>query len=333
MNTCHILKKKLVNDDINKMSKLDIKSTVPLFGKNTVIYDFECATNGSLGHQPYFNKMIKLYKDQIDDEKTPCHYINSLDVAKDTFEYIMNIIIKQCDMYKLGKETDNKKLKNEFKDSLYLCGFNNANYDLYFFIRELLKSKYSERFISKTIFKGNTLIFFMLVDKESGKVALRSHDICQILMSSLDKATQSFLNKKCKGIFPHKLINKVFFNDPNILTKTLKLTKDDFYKSKDIEGNDDLDERLKDINMNEYNIKDHLYEYAENDTKITVELYRALNEISMKYYKCDVLRFLTIGQMCHYGFLLNLPEELLYKKYNEQKNKKQQLQINYFYVI
>jgi hypothetical protein len=74
----------------------------------------------------------------------------------------------------------------------------------------------------------------MLVDRVSGKCALKSHDLCQILLSSLDGATKSFLNKKCKGVFPHKLINKIFFNDPDILQKNLTLTENDFYNGNDI---------------------------------------------------------------------------------------------------
>ena len=88
-----------------------------------------------------------------------------------------------------------------YNKPLVLCGFNSANYDLYFLVRELLKSKYSNRFTSKTIFKGNTLIFFMLVDNMSGKTALKSHDLYQITLASLDSSTKSYLGKECKRCF------------------------------------------------------------------------------------------------------------------------------------
>lgn len=65
-------------------------------------------------------------------------------------------------------------MMNYFKCPLYLFGFNSANYDLYFFINQLLKSKYAKRYTSKTVFKGGTLIFFMLVDNESNKIALKT---------------------------------------------------------------------------------------------------------------------------------------------------------------
>ena len=118
-----------------------------------------------------------------------------MDVNKDTFEYIMQIFINQCDKYIEAKESKNGKLTKIYANPLYLCGFNSANYDLYFLVRELLKSKYSKRFASKTIFKGNTLIFFMLVDTYSGKIALKTHDAYQITLCTLDEATISYVGR------------------------------------------------------------------------------------------------------------------------------------------
>ena len=39
----------------------------------------------------------------VDQEKTLCHYVNSENVAKDTFEYVMKIIEYQCNKYLEGK--------------------------------------------------------------------------------------------------------------------------------------------------------------------------------------------------------------------------------------
>ena len=100
---------------------------------------------------------------------------------------------------------------------LFLCGYNSANFDLYFFVRMLMNSKYSERFATKCIFKGGSLVSFMLFDNETGRIALKSHDICQITLGSLDKACESYLGEKLKGKFPHLFINKHFFNTPDIL--------------------------------------------------------------------------------------------------------------------
>ena len=297
--------KMLIDNDEDKLNTLKIKPNDNILEDNTIIYDFECATDGKDGHKPYFNHMIKLYKGLIDEEKTFCHYVNSKNVNEDTFEYVMKIITYQCDKYLEGKENDDKALIKEFKKPLYLCGFNSANYDLYFFTNLLLKSKYASRFISKTIFKSGSLVFFMLVDSKTGKIALKSHDLYQIVLSSLDDACKSYLNKDCKGVFPHKLINNIFFKDKDILDKTLKLKIDDFYKRDH--------EKLNEINLESYNIGEHLFKYAKNDTLITLELYRALNNLCHKYLKTDILRMLTVGMMANYGFMMNLPNECLYK--------------------
>ena len=65
--------------------------------------------------------------------------------------------------------------------------------------------------------------------------------------------------------------------------------------------------------MNNFSVKDHLFKYAKNDTIMTLELYRALNILCHKYLQIDILRMLTMGMMANYGFMLNLPKEVLYK--------------------
>ena len=129
----------LIDNDEDKLNKLKIKPSHNILEENTIIYDFECATQEKRGHTPYFNHLIKLYNGVIDQEQTFCHYINSTDVNKDTFEYVMKIVVYQCDMFLKGKQTENNALKKEFKNPLYLCGFNSANYDLYFFYKLIIK--------------------------------------------------------------------------------------------------------------------------------------------------------------------------------------------------
>ena len=53
----------------------------------------------------------------------------------------------------------------------------------------------------------------MLTDNKTGKIALKTHALYQIVLSSLDKACQSYLNKDCKGCFPHEFLNNIFFKD------------------------------------------------------------------------------------------------------------------------
>ena len=72
-------------------------------------------------------------------------------------------------------------------------------------------------------------------------------------------------------------------------------------------------DKIGSIDLNNYDIRKHLFKYAINDTKITLELYRALNRLCHEYLNTYILRMLTLGMMSNYGFMLNLPSECLYK--------------------
>ena len=97
-------KRMLIENDEDKLNLLKVKSPNNILADNTIMYDFECASKGNQGHKPYFNHMIHLYNGVEYEEKTLIHYINSDDVCKDTFEYIMKIVEFQCDMYKKGQD-------------------------------------------------------------------------------------------------------------------------------------------------------------------------------------------------------------------------------------
>ena len=79
----------------------------------------------------------------------------------------------------------------------------------------------------------------------------------QITLASLDDPTKSYVGKECKGLFPHKMINNLFFNDADILKESFTLTVNVLYKR-------DHD-KLHTINLTNYNIKDNLLKYAKND--------------------------------------------------------------------
>ncbi len=310
--------KMLIDNDNDKLNTLKIKSQDNILKENTIIYDFECAVKEKEGHYPYYNHMIKLFKGKEDETKTLQHYVNSNDVKIDTFNYVMEKVTKQCDQYKKAKDDDNKQMMNYMKCPLYLCGFNSANYDLYFFINQLLKSKYAKRYTSKTVFKGGTLIFFMLIDNESNKIALKTHDLYQILLCSLDDACKSYLGEELKGVFPHKMIGNLFFKDKNILNKSFDLIKDDFFKRDH--------EKIKHMNLQNYNIGIELEKYAKNDTVITLKLYEKINELCHSILKTDILRMLTAGMMANYGLMKNLPKECFYiDKRRQNRNIKSRL--------
>ena len=100
----------------------------------------------------------------------------------------------------------------------------------------------------------------MLIDTVSGKVALKSHDLYQIVLTSLKIACDSFMGEKLKGIFPHKLINDIFFKYKNILDIDLCLEKKHFYKRDHNE--------LKYYEISNYNVKENLIKYAKMEQKL-----------------------------------------------------------------
>ena len=120
-----------------------------------------------------------------------------------------------------------------------------------------MKSEYSKIFVSKTIFKGHILIFFMLIDTISGKVALKRHDLYQIVLTSLNNACDSFMGEKLKGVFSHKLINDAFFKYKYILDIDLCLEKKHFYKR----DHNELKNCEKE--MSNYNVMENLLKYAK----------------------------------------------------------------------
>jgi len=112
-------------------------------------------------------------------------------------------------------------------------------------------------------------------------------------------------------MFPHKLFNNIFFKYKNILDINLDLKKDHFYKR--------VHASLEENDLINYNVKENLIKYAKNDTVITLELYRAINNLCHEILKCDILRMLTAGMMANYGFMLNIHDNVLYKTKNGNK--------------
>ena len=88
------IEQKLIDDDHRKMNSLFIKSDKEILNKNCIYYDFETATYQQEGHRPYYNFMVRYLNGEEIENKELIHYLNSEDVADDTFEYIMQVVIE-----------------------------------------------------------------------------------------------------------------------------------------------------------------------------------------------------------------------------------------------
>lgn len=109
------------------------------------------------------------------------------------------------------------------------------------------------------------------------------------------------------------MIDRLFFKDKNILNKTFNLTEKDFYKR-------DHD-KIKNMDLTNYNIGSELEKYAKNDTIITLQLYEKINELCHQILNTDMLRMLTAGVMANYGLMINLPDDCTYLDRRRRKVK------------
>lgn len=79
-----------------------------------------------------------------------------------------------------GKDTLDKKTYNKYKDSVpTIIAYNGSGFDLHFLVSQLLNDQsLKKRFHISTIYKGSQLVSFVITDKNTNKVVLKSHDMC-----------------------------------------------------------------------------------------------------------------------------------------------------------
>ena len=150
-----------------------------------------------------------------------------------------------------------------------------------------------------------------MINKQSGRVVLITHDLCQILNMSLDNAIKSYANTDHKkGIFPHLLVNDKMFFEDDFINKTVKLKVEDF----------PIKDREKYTNQ-EFNILEELKKYGKNDVIILKQLYEDFNNLFMNENnnKIDILNCFTTGSMVHYLWMQELPENVTFKKNNKSR--------------
>jgi hypothetical protein len=75
-------------------------------------------------------------------------------------EYIIKIFL--ADSYKEARINNDGDIINMLKNPLYLCGYNSANFDLYFFVRMLINSKEYAQILNRQYVESN----WFLVQKE-----------------------------------------------------------------------------------------------------------------------------------------------------------------------
>jgi hypothetical protein len=130
---------------------------------------------------------------------------------------------------KAGKDTLDKKTYSKYKDSVpTIIAYNGSGFDLHFLVTQLLNDhSLKARFHISTIYKGSQLVSFVITDKKTNKVVLKSHDMCQILNLPLKKALEQF----CKTDESVKsLVEKIEFREEIIQILNEYTNKPDMLK-------------------------------------------------------------------------------------------------------
>lgn len=289
------------NNDVEPYSMIDMK---------TIFFDMETYTNKKNDIIPYYNYISVWNMGKQIDTKYLMLGENSSDVNKDTFEYIIGLIEKDC----IQKTTSNKLENFFYKQPYTLCAYNGSSFDFHFILNQFLYSDYTHKYQLKHIVKDNKLMSIKLTEPINDIIVLRTHDIYNIIDCSLQQAVSDFTDLSIgKTPFPHRLMNL----KPQVwLNNNVKVELEHFYEN----DKDTIKQQVKDkeLVLKEYPLCDKLKEYCKNDVELLITVYRGLDKYLREILEIDVFKFLTANMISHYGFMKNIPKELIK---NETKTK------------
>lgn len=300
--------------------EVSLKKTSKSFLNKVIFYDFETLdTRSNAGIQPYFNYIRYIQNGVLREEKTFILHENSDDVMNDTFDSIINWALEDDARTESLIDKGSYASRNARRAPIYLCAYNGANFDFHWLFQYLLQSRlYPSTIYSKHIFKGSSIVFLQIISATSGRVILQTHDICQILTSTLQNAVFDFCGSKMKGVFPHLWVQKngaqALIDAKNSL---LTLTMDDFYHGQHKEVENAINEGQ--ITLCNYDIYHELVVYGKQDVIILQKLYEAVNIISQDLFSCNIYDFITASSMAFYGFAQHVPKQVLLKTNKKQR--------------
>lgn len=297
----------------NQMKYLEIqdKKTKKKMLNKVIFYDFETYdTQSNSGIQPYFNYLQYYQNDTMKDEKMFLLHENSEDVMTSTFDLIIQWMLEDDERYERLTRRGSFAGRHARHSPIFLCAYNGSNFDFHWFFQYLLRSsQYPSHFYSKQIFKGSSIVFMQIISSSSGRVMLQTHDICQILTSTLQSAVFDFCGSRLKGVFPHKWVNT---NGPRAILENkgiaIQLDWDDFYESQQDEVR--LAISQGDIHMNCFRIYKELIDYGKKDVIILQQLYDKVNDLTQELFSCNIFDFITASSLSFYGFMRHAPPRM-----------------------
>lgn len=186
-----------------------------------VVYDFEtCTKNEQEGHQPFANVIQTFERDKLVDSRRLLGATTSLD----TFNYIMSLVNQ--DVAKFDKLSKKKKpITSQLKTPWTLMAYNGSGFDFQFLLQNLCKQHYDDRYRISKVFKSGRLVALSLIDTQTDRVVLKTHDLYLILSCSLDRAYQDYVICE-KLILPFPWL--VQCGNVKNLPETVSITLEDF---------------------------------------------------------------------------------------------------------
>ena len=278
--------------------------------EKTIFFDFETYVDKDDGIlHPYYNHLVYYENGKVCKSTTFQLGVNSEDVGKSSFDWLFNIIENDSHQYQTKYKKGGMAGRWSRYKPIYLCAYNGSNFDFHWLLKYLLHTKsYGERYSSHQVLKGSSIVSLQLYDEDHGRIILKTHDICNILTSSLDEAVKSFCGESLKGTFPHKYMNKIQGRvDKNV--KYVKLDMDDFFEAHhpkvlSLVENEELD-------LDRYDLQGELTRYGISDVVIMVKLYKAVDVICRSTLHTNIFSFNTASSMTRWGFMINLPKNAI----------------------
>ena len=280
--------------------------------EKTVFFDFETYVDKDDGIlHPYYNHLIYYENGEVKKSTTFQLGVNSEDVGLSSFDWLFNIIERDGQQYQSRYKQGSMAGRWSRYKPLYLCAFNGSNFDFHWLLKYLLQSKnYGERYSSHQTLKGSSIISLQLYDEDHGRVILKTHDICNILTSSLDMAVKSFCGESLKGTFPHKYMNKIQGRvSQRSVDKYVGLEINDFFEAHHSKVHNLIE--LGEIVMDRYDLQSELTKYGCDDVFIMVKLYKAVDDICRSILHTNIFSFNTASSMTRWGFMINLPKNAI----------------------
>lgn len=275
--------------------------------EKTVFFDFETYVDEKTQIlYPYYNHLLYFENGKIMQSTTFQLGRNSEDVAKSSFDWLFRLLDKDDKSYITKYKKGGVAGQWSRYKPIYLCAYNGSNFDFHWLLKYLIQNEeYGKRYSSHQVFKGSSLITISLYDEKHGRIVLKSHDICNILTSSLDEAVKSFCNESLKGVFPHKYMNKIQgrISKEN---EMVVLSLEDFFESHHEKVREM--EKRKELYLSCYDIQSELEKYGKSDVLIMVKLYKSVDELCRNVLKTNIFTFNTASAMTRWGFMINLPK-------------------------